>query len=529
MEDTAKYLIHADVTAEGVVERNDVVGAVFGQTEGLLGDDLDLRTLQDASKVGRIDVAINSQNGQSFGRITIASGLDRVETAILAASLETIDRIGPCRSTVDVDRIEDVRAAKRREVVDRAKALLGAFEESTMTSQELVEAVRESAHTGEITTYEGLPAGPRVAETDAIIVVEGRADVLTLLGYGVKNAVAVEGTNVPEPVAALTEQRTTTAFLDGDRGGDLILKELAQVGDIDYVAVAPTGESVEDLSREAALSALREKVAYDLVAGANSPREAVAATDGSLRPAPESAETAPPSGPSRATGPDTTLDATPTAAGDTAEESTATAGVESAQSSSTEGNISGATVESEDRVATESPESPGSDGVADADDEAADGAATEPAADESGDEKPGDDDEPGDESDATSEPETLRGHVRAVIDGESGRVRLLDTECETLADAPANEAFGTIEGAATVPAHAVLDDELTQRVLDIAAQRGVEGIVARSEGEFVKKPAGVRVRTAAQLRPESEDESDADSTADASDADSDADEGSASG
>jgi len=520
MEDTAKYLIHADVTAEGVVERNDVVGAVFGQTEGLLGDDLDLRTLQDASKVGRIDVAINSQNGQSFGRITIASGLDRVETAILAASLETIDRIGPCRSTVDVDRIEDVRAAKRRAVVDRAKALLGAFEESTMTSQELVEAVRESARTGEMTTYEGVPAGPRVAETDAIVVVEGRADVLTLLGYGVKNAIAVEGTNVPEPVAALTKQRTTTAFLDGDRGGDLILKELAQVGDIDYVAVAPTGESVEDLSREAALSVLREKVAYDLVAGANSPREAVAATDGSLRPAPENAETAPSSGPSSATGPDTTLDATPTAAGDTAEESTATAGVESAQSSSTEGDTSGATVESEDGATTGSP---GSDGVADADDEAADGAATEPAADESGDE------EPGDESDATPEPETLQGHIRAVIDGGSGRVRLLDTEFETLAESPASEAFDAIEGAATVPAHAVLDGELTQRVLDVAAQRGVEGIVVRSEGEFVKKPTGVRVRTAAQLRPESEDESDADSTADASDADSDADEGSASG
>ena len=520
MEDTAKYLIHADVTAEGVVERNDVVGAVFGQTEGLLGDDLDLRTLQDASKVGRIDVAINSQNGQSFGRITIASGLDRVETAILGASLETIDRIGPCRSTVDVDRIEDVRAAKRRAVVDRAKALLGAFEESTMTSQELVEAVRESARTGEMTTYEGVPAGPRVAETDAIIIVEGRADVLTLLGYGVKNAIAVEGTNVPEPAAALTEQRTTTAFLDGDRGGDLILKELAQVGDIDYVAVAPTGESVEDLSREAALSVLREKVAYDLVAGANSPREAVAATDGSLRPAPESAETAPPSGPSSATGPDTTLDATPTAAGDTAEESTATASVESAQSSSTEGDTSGATVESEDGATTESP---GSDGVAEADDEAADGAATEPAADEPGDE------EPGDESDAAPEPETLQGHIRAVIDGGSGRVRLLDTEFETLAESPASEAFDAIEGAATVPAHAVLDGELTQRVLDVAAQRGVEGIVVRSEGEFVKKPTGVRVRTAAQLRPESEDESDADSTADASDADSDADEGSASG
>ena len=38
MQDTAKYLIHADITTDGVVERSDVVGAVFGQTEGLLGD-----------------------------------------------------------------------------------------------------------------------------------------------------------------------------------------------------------------------------------------------------------------------------------------------------------------------------------------------------------------------------------------------------------------------------------------------------------------------------------------------------------
>ena len=510
MEDTAKYLIHADVTAEGVVERSDVVGAIFGQTEGLLGDDLDLRTLQDASKVGRIDVAINSRNGQSFGRITIASGLDRVETAILAASLETIDRIGPCRSTVDVDRIEDVRAAKRRKVVDRAKALLGAFEESTMSSAELVEAVRESARTGEITTYEGLPAGPRVAETDAIIVVEGRADVLALLGYGVKNAIAVEGTDVPESVATLTEQRTTTAFLDGDRGGDLILKELAQVGDVDYVAVAPTGASVEDLSREAALSALREKVAYDLVAGANSPREAVAATDGSARPAPESAEFASPVDPGGAAGPEAALDATPTATDDTADGSTATAGVESARSPPTEGDAARATVEAENGVATELPGSSET-----TDDEAPDDATAEPTAATPA------DDEPGEESDVPSEPETLRGHVRAVIDGESGRVRLLDTEFGTLEDAPASEAFDAIEGATTVPARVVLDGALTQRVLDVAAQRGVEGIVARSKDEFVKQPTGVRVRTAAQLRSDSDDEPDAES-ADASDADSDA-------
>ena len=234
MQDTAKYLVHADITAEGIVERSDVVGAVFGQTEGLLGDELDLRELQDSSKVGRIDVEIDSQNGQSFGRITIATSLDRVETAILGAALETIDRVGPCRSTIEVRKIEDVRAAKRREVVERAKALFGsAFDESMRSSSDLVEEVREAVRIEDITEYEGFPAGPRVADSDAIVVVEGRSDVLTLLQYGIKNAVAVEGTNVPEQIAELTESRTVTAFLDGDRGGEPLRRELAQVGDID--------------------------------------------------------------------------------------------------------------------------------------------------------------------------------------------------------------------------------------------------------------------------------------------------------
>ena len=465
MEDTAKYLIHADVTAEGVVERNDVVGAVFGQTEGLLGDDLDLRTLQQSSKVGRIDVTINSKNGQSFGYITIASGLDRVETAILAASLETIDRIGPCRSTVDVDRIEDVRAAKRREVVERARSLLGAFEDGMMSSAELVELVRESARAGDVVTYEGLPAGPRVADGDAIIVVEGRADVLTLLRYGVKNAIAVEGTNVPESVATLTAERTTTAFLDGDRGGDLILKELAQVGEVDYVAYAPAGESVEDLGREVALTALREKVPYDVVAGAKSPREAVAATDGSARPAPVTDATV-----AEIDETDGTVETAGPAAAETA------GSVESADAADPVGPTADESNASRPDDATEASEE------------------SEPA-----DADTGDIDAEGKET----EPETLAGHVRAVIEAETGRARLLDSEFGALSDVPAEETFDALaEGP--VPIAVVLDGTVTQRILDVAAQRGVEQVVASDTGEFVKKPTGVRVRTAAQLRPEGE-------------------------
>ncbi|MUV87716.1 DNA primase [Natronomonas sp. CBA1123] len=441
MQDTAKYLVHADITADGVVERSDVVGAVFGQTEGLLGDELDLRELQDSSKVGRIDVEIDSQNGQSFGRITIATSLDQVETAILGAALETIDRVGPCRSTIEVRKIEDVRAAKRREVVERAKALFGeAFDDSVRSSRDLVEEVREAVRVEDITEYEGLPAGPRVADSDAIVVVEGRADVLTLLRYGIKNAIAVEGTNVPDAVAELTESKTVTVFLDGDRGGELIRKELSQVGDIDYVAFAPEGKCVEDLARHEVMAALREKVPHEQAI------EAAEAESPSETPSVESSSS-----------------------------------VESASGPTNNGT---AAVDASAEASAEEP----TDDTEEADDTdaAADIETTEPGESEATATEGADDGDPG----------TLRGHVRETIGDESGRARLLDADFRAVEECPAADAFDCLVDAEAVPTAVVVDGELNQRLLDVAAQRGVDQVVAASTGEFVKQPTSVRVRTA---------------------------------
>jgi len=436
MDDTAKYLIHASIAADGVVERSDVVGAVFGQTEGLLGDELDLRDLQQSSKVGRIDVQIDSENGQSFGRITIASSLDKVETAILAASLETIDRVGPCQASVEVTNIEDVREAKRRQVIDRAKELLaGSFDESVMDSSKILEEVRESVRIEDITEYHGLPAGPRVTDSDAIIVVEGRADVLTLLQYGIKNAVGVEGTNVPDAIASLSAERTVTAFLDGDRGGELILRELAQVGDVDYVVFAPEGRSVEDLERHEVMSALRDKTPYgDLF-------------DDSAEPELE---------------PESAPESTPTDTDERSSEAiTATATVPV-----------GDAADAAAAVETETP----------ADDADGTGSAEQNGA-----------------ADTDEAPSTLREHVRAVIDGETASARLLDADFGVIETVPAGEAFDALTDAETAPYALVLDGQLTQRVLDVAAQRGIEQIVSRSSGEMVKTPVDVRVRTVDQF------------------------------
>jgi DNA primase len=266
--DTTKYLIHINLTAEGVVEKPDVVGAIFGQTEGLLGEDLDLRDLQRTGRVGRIDVQITSKKGETKGEILISTSLDRAETAILAASLETIDRVGPCMAHVTVESIEDIRVVKRKKIVARAKEiLLDRFEEGVIDSDELLDDVRQVIRIEKIGSIgdEKLPAGPNVLESDAIIIVEGRADVLNLLRYGIKNAVAVEGTHIPRTVEELCEKKTATAFFDGDRGGELILRELLQVADIDFVAFSPKGKSVEDMARKEVIKTLRNKVPVEYI------------------------------------------------------------------------------------------------------------------------------------------------------------------------------------------------------------------------------------------------------------------------
>ena len=501
MNDTAKYLIRATIATDGVVERSDVVGAVFGQTEGLLGEELDLRDLQESSKVGRIDVSIRSENGQSFGEVTVASSLDKVETAILAASLETIDRIGPCGAAVEVTSIEDVRAAKRREVVERAKELVASgFDETTLGSDDVLEEVRDAARVEGIVDYEGLPAGPRVGDSDAVIVVEGRADVSTLLECGIKNAVAVEGTNVPEAVASLTRSRTVTAFLDGDRGGELILRELGQVGDVDYVAFAPPGESVEDLDRETIFEALRGKVPYENITGETSLREA--AENGST-PGP--------------TAPDSTRPTRPREKTDLAVEET-DAAENGADVEEARHEVDGAVVDAapSDAIEPAAEDDPAS-GEADADAATADGASDDSDAD-SADEADGADDgtDTDDDSDADSadetdgaddagteppdpEPRSLQEHVETVVDGETGRARLLDDDFGILGEVDADEAFDAVENAADVPRAVVVDGVVDQRLLDVAAQRGVGQVFGREVGELVKRPIGTRVLTAGDL------------------------------
>jgi len=263
---SSKYVIQARITANGVVERSDVVGAIFGQTEGLLGDELDLRDMQKSGRMGRIEVDIKSSNGKSIGEITIASSMDQVETSVFAAALETVERVGPCKATLKVNTLEDSRAGKRDQIIERARELLlGIVTESRSAGVNITDSVRQLIQTDEIVTYGGkLPAGPNVEKSDAIILVEGRSDVLNLLRHSIKNAISVEGTNIPKEIVELCKSRTVTAFVDGDRGGEMILRELFQVAEINYVARAPTNTEVEHLGHKQIMKCLRDKSTTEL-------------------------------------------------------------------------------------------------------------------------------------------------------------------------------------------------------------------------------------------------------------------------
>ncbi|MBR9677711.1 MAG: DNA primase [Nanoarchaeota archaeon] len=259
---SSKYIIHARIEVSGLVEKPDVIGAIFGQTEGLLGAELELRELQKSGRIGRIDVSLKSGNGKSFGVITVPSSLDQAETSLVGAALETIERIGPCDAKIKVEKVEDVRINKRQFIIDRAKDLLKKMVSSEMPdSHAITDNVKKSVRAMGIVAYgpEKLPAGPFVDVMDELFLVEGRADVITMLRNGFMNVIALNGTSIPKTIVGLCKTKITTLFIDGDRGGKIILKELLAQTKVDFVAVAPDGKEVEELTKKEVHIAIRGK------------------------------------------------------------------------------------------------------------------------------------------------------------------------------------------------------------------------------------------------------------------------------
>ena len=261
-----KYLIKARVEVEGLVDRHDIIGAIFGQTENLFGEEFDLRELQERGRIGRIYVDVKQKNMKTIGEIQVPSNLDRIETALLAAMLEAVDKVGPYKAKIQVVDIIDVRAEKIKKIVGRAKEILKMFiHEKRPDLKEVLREISEAVKRAEVISYgpEGLPAGPDVDKADEIIIVEGRADVVNLLRYGYRNVIALEGARggkIPETIKRLAREKKAILFVDGDHGGELIIREVVKTVDIDYVARAPPGKEVEELTGKEIAKALKNLI-----------------------------------------------------------------------------------------------------------------------------------------------------------------------------------------------------------------------------------------------------------------------------
>jgi len=254
-----KYMINASFKSEGPLERPDVIGAIFGQTEGLLGSELEMRELQKEGKIGRIEVDLEIVDGKSIGEIKIPTAMDKSETTLIAAALETIDRIGPTEAKIKITKIEDVRGSKRDYIIDRAKQLLENLDSGNDLG-EMSRVLKEEARAAKIQEYgsEKLPAGDLFG--NEIIVVEGRADVVNLLKNRINNVIGMNGTKLPAEIAKLGQEKELTLFIDGDRGGWLIAKNVINNAKIVYVAVAPDGKEVEELTGKEIFIALRKRI-----------------------------------------------------------------------------------------------------------------------------------------------------------------------------------------------------------------------------------------------------------------------------
>lgn len=262
-QSSVKYVIEAKVEVDGIVDKNDVIGAVFGQTEGIFSADLDLRELQKTGRIGRIEVHIHAQGDRTVGKVLVPTSVDRFHTALIAAMVESVDRVGPYSARVTIEKIEDVRAEKRKRIIERARSLLIEWERRRVPEvDEALKELEETIAKSRVVEIgpDNLPAGPEALTSDEVIVVEGRADVINLLRHGYLNAIGVEGVKVPYSLEELVSRKRVIAFLDGDRGGDMILRELARRIKIDLVARAPPGREVESLGAKEIAEALANAV-----------------------------------------------------------------------------------------------------------------------------------------------------------------------------------------------------------------------------------------------------------------------------
>jgi DNA primase len=479
---SAKYIIRAKLTADGVVEKPDIVGAVFGQTEGLLGSDMELRDLQKAARIGRLSVDLEHKNGKTTGTLSLPSMLEKAESAVVAAAIETIDRIGPAAAHIEVTSIDDDRSSRRDQVRDRAKELLKLINsDPSSDSGRIVDDIKSAVQVEDITFLKGtkVPAGPGAETMDEIIIVEGRNDVINLLKSGIKNAVAVEGARDIHPrIVELSSEKTTTIFVDGDRGGELIARSVLQTCDVDFVARAPNTREVEELPGKLVMKCLKEKRTAD---------QFISQTGIVVSDRPTSTKKAPASkSAGREGGRDSGRDTRRNSDRDSVSRDSNRRGGRDSERKPRE-------VDSEERAPR------GRRPARDGDDEKPARGGREGGRDGGRERKP----TPRKPAAAKTAKHDPRASIKETLTGLSGTLKatILDKEGNAIEDQlPVRELADTLRSSKKKVNSVIFDGVITQRLLDIAAEKGIATVVGVKMGNVAKVPENLEILTRDDLQ-----------------------------
>jgi DNA primase len=222
---------------------------------------MNLNELQRVSKVGRIEVEIKTTENTTSGTALLPMSTDIDTCALIAAAIESIDKVGPFDCKFHLDAIDDVRASKKEDIVRRAKEIKQKWSTKSVSEGDTMLKDVHEGFSGKITTYGSnkLPCSTGIFDSSWIILVEGRADILNLLRAGYDNALAIEGAKIDETIKDFCATKDkVVAFLDGDRAGGFILKELKSVVNIDIELRADPGLEVEELTPQRVADILKD-------------------------------------------------------------------------------------------------------------------------------------------------------------------------------------------------------------------------------------------------------------------------------
>lgn len=256
-----KYVIIGKFETKGYIEKPDLIGSFFGQTEGLIGEDLEFSELQKKGKLGRIEIDIKKKDGKSSGVFTIPTALDKVEVSLVAAAIESITKISHTSGKIKIVEIRDERKERRDAIKKRAEELLKNLKEKLPESSDIAHDVSDKVRVESVKKYEQeVYGGPHIFEEDEIILVEGVADVKNMLKHGYSNVLSFGGSNIPRFIKNISKNKSIIAFLDGDKGGYRELEEIKDTVNIDYYTFAPKGKEVEELNSKEINKAMKNKI-----------------------------------------------------------------------------------------------------------------------------------------------------------------------------------------------------------------------------------------------------------------------------